>query len=327
MMKRVKKVFAVITAALTALACSVTAFADIDREAIINAWFKYEYEAQHSETVYEHIIGKQLPISENPLVAVDYEWIRQSVALIDDDTLKKIYPNENSSLRYLSNTFSNIYDYHGIEKGITLLYDYGIEGYEDDVFLISRSSNELLNAEKYRRVVFIDNGDSFTLQTEDGTEQLGTYKKVYGFDTDEDIGYSGDLDGYSGGGGTGGGSADGNAYLSGENTSGNDNTTPVGAGSRTTSNAPNTASGISEKNDKTTSIVSGNNAPVTPEVVSAVDAAKSSKEAELDTETELTTTVTAAPAAKKRFPIWIILVLLIGTGAFLFVKKKSKKSN
>lgn len=326
-MKKIRRILAVLTAAFTALSCTVTAFAEVDREAIINAWFKYDYEAQHSETVYEHIMGKQLPISDNPLAAVDYEWIRQSVALIDDDTLKKIYPDEKSSLRYLSNTFSNVYDYHGIEKGITLLYDYGIEGYEDDIFLISRSSNELLNAEKYRRVVFIDNGDSFTLQTEDGTEQLGTYKKVYGFDTDEDIGYSGDPEGYSGGG-TGGGSAGGNANSPEENTSGNDNTTPVGAGSRTTSTSRiSSDSSESEKSTKTTSVVSGNNAPVTPEVVSAVDAAKSAKEAELDTETELTTTVTAAPAAKKRFPIWIILVLLIGAVAFLFVKKKSKKSN
>ena len=326
-MKKIRRILAVLTAAFTALSCTVTAFAEVDREAIINAWFKYRYEAGHTGTIYEWDVGEEVPVSENPFAAVKYEWVKRSVALVGDDDLKKVYPDTESTLRWLNDTYSGVYDYHGIDRGMTLLWDYGVEGYEDGIWLTAESGNELLNAEKYRRVVFIDNGDSFTLQTEDGTEQLGTYKKVYGFDTDEDIGYSGDPEGYSGGG-TGGGSAGGNANSPEENTSGNDNTTPVGAGSRTTSTSRlSSDSSESEKSAKTTSVVSGNNAPVTPEVVSAVDAAKSAKEAENNTDTELTTTVSAAPK-KNRSSSWIFVIILVAAvGAGAYFLGKNKKSN
>lgn len=346
-MKHMKRISAVVFSICLIWTCSLAAFAEVDREAIINAWFKYryetqgidgiykwayKYEAEHKNITYQWDSTHKPPVSDNAFAAVEYEWVKKSVALIDDDDLKKVYTDTESSLMWLNDTFSGAYNYYGIDRGMTLLWDYGVEGYEDGVWLTAESGDELLNAEKYRRVVFIDNGDSFTLQTEDGTENLGTYKKVVGFDTDDDIGYSGDLDDYfSGGGSTGGTGGSAGGAASQENTVSNDeNTDPISETSRTTSSTSRVSSESSGDSTKTNSVVSGNNAPVTPEIVSAVDAAKSAKESENITSSEATEAATDyAEPVKRKSNLWIIIIAVAAAaiGAYFFVKSRNKKEN
>ena len=330
-MKKFKILSALLLVVSVSFSLSVTAFAQADRESVINAWFKLNCESQRVTRTYESEVGIEVPISENPFAAVEYEWVVQSVKLIDDDVFRKIYADEESSIKWLNNTYGGIYDYHGIDRGMTLLWDYGIEGYDNGVWLTAQSGNELLNADKYRRVIFIDNGDSFTLQTEDGTENLGTYKKVYGFDTDEDIGYDGDLEAYyaggDGAGGTTGGTTGGSGLGDNNDTSytASKNQTTVTDGnadiSSNSSEIKTTVTSSSTNSVNNTTPVTGNNAPVTPEIVSAVDAAKSAKEAEYNTSV---VSGVSDNVRHKTSPIWIIfLVVIVGAAGFLFGKQRA----
>jgi len=328
-MKKFKILSALLLVVSVAVSLSVTVFAQADRESVINAWFKYNWDNSGSRG-YKLRVGTDVPISDNPLAAVQYEWVVQSVNLLDDSVLKKIYADEESSISWLNTTYNSIYDYHGIDRGMTLLYDYGIEGYENGVWFIATSSNELLNADKYRRIVFVNNGDSFTMKTEDDSEILGTYKKVYGFDTDEDIGYDGDLEAYYAGGdgtgsttgGTTGGSGSGDnnntSYTTSKNQTIVTDNTDISSSS---AEIKTTVTSSSTNSVNNTTPVTGNNAPVTPEIVSAVDAAKSAKEAEYNTSV---VSGVSDNVRHKTSPIWIFfLVVIVGAAGFLFGKQRA----
>lgn len=327
---------------------SLTAFAAYNRKAITDAWFKYDFESGQGNWVYEHETGKEVPISENPLAAMNYARIEQTMAILTDEDLDHVHPNPDDeyTIRNLSETFWGYWDRHNIDIGLTLIYDYGIEGYEDGIWLISEAYNDLYKDEKYRRVKFIDNGDSFTMVTEKGNEELGTYKKVLGYDTDEDIGYSGDLNDYYGdgggsaGGGSNGGTANGNTAVSSDNEN-----KPVTAlpdpNSSKASAASGTRSYLTSSEDSTEDTeeiysqttatrrqtVSGSNPPVTPEVVSAVDAAKAAKEAANNSAESVTVTATHPKQQENTVMNIVILIVVLALIALAVLYLKSRKKS
>ena len=321
--------------AVMVFVCSVTAFAEVDRDAIAKAWFKYRADEGNLNHGYEIDVGKEVPISDNPIAAVSYEWVKRNVAAIDDDSLSMVYIDDRNSLRELNNTFFDAYDYHLNDRGMCLLYDYGLSGYDNGVWTTeSYGEYHNLDDEKYRRVVFVDNGDSFTLKTEDGTEVLGTYKKVYGFDTDEDIGYSGDLEDYQNGGDGGGNSGefgDSSIGLSGDNSNASYNSSEFSSALSDNPTTPNTSLSSGASNEKQsnrdTNVVSGNNAPVTPEIVSAVDSAKNNMANQNETPNTkpITSEDIANNSQNSNTIIFVILGIVIAVLVGIILKNKKAK--
>lgn len=224
-----KRITAIIAAALLAAAMTFSAFADsdtsnldFDKKAITDAVFLYDYDVNGGSRVYERLTDEAVKISEDPFAALLYTDVEDFINECDTNQLLIVSPDSNLDVHNLHQEYNSWFrtrysNHESDDWGLTLVFEYKVYDYEDGAFIIDTSN------EKYKRVKFIDNGDSFTMVTADETEEIGTYKKVYGFDdTDEDIG---------GGAGGSGGTARGG---SGSGTNGKTGSTDVVGDSKKT---------------------------------------------------------------------------------------------
>ncbi len=330
-----KKITAIFTALLLAAAMTISAFADsdtsdldFDKKAITDAVFLYDWESSGASHIFRSLTDERVEISEDPFASLLYADVEDFIDECDNNTLSSISPDSNSDIHDLHQEYNSWYklrhaNHESNDKGLNIVWGYGIVDYENNNFIVD------ITNEKYQRIKFIDNGDSFTMVTADESEELGTYKKVYGFDdTDEDVG-----GGAGGSGGTAGGSAGTNGKTGDGNVTGTNSKISSYSSKRAENDAANSSSDDSNEFEydqpesyNTSAYAQGNNPAVTPEIVSTVDeikdaiASKSSSAPEVrknaDGSVDSGNTITNV--------VILIVVLAVIAGVVLFFLKRSK---
>lgn len=318
-----KRITAIIAAFVLLYSSAMTAFADTDKKAITDAWFEYKWENSGGAGVYASTVGEEVPISQDPIAATGYARLSETVNYIDKQGLLEelqVDPTDEYSIRQLNKTYFGWWESISTDKGLLLLYDYGIMDYEDGEWILDADDGDV-----YQRIKFVDNGDSFTMVAVANNEELGTYSKVYGFDTDTDN------DSATGGSATGGGGSAGGSGSSGNNgtTSKSDSsskhpTDAVTASTVISSNSNSSVSSTGSYPDKVQQhVYDTDNPAVTPEVVSAVDAMK---DTESENNTEEARAVTAdTVTSSSGLPAWAYLIIGLvigGVAVFIMYKKK-----
>lgn len=323
-----KRITTIFMALLLAAAMTISAFADsdtsdldYDKKAVTDAVFLYDWESSGAYRSFRDLTDERVKISEDPFASLLYADVEDFIDQCDINTLYSISPDSNSDIHDLHQEYNSWYrlrhaNHESDDKGLNIVLGYGIVDYENNNFIVD------IDNEKYQRIKFIDNGDSFTMVTADETEEIGTYKKVYGFDdTDEDVG---------GTGGTGGGgSAGGSAGTS-------KNTDSTVSSSHSAPHAVNgTANTVSDniEYDKTESYntsvyAQGNNPAVTPEIVSTVDELKDAIASKSSSAPEVRKNADGSVDSGNTITNVVILIVVIAViaGVVVIFLKREKKN-
>lgn len=332
-----KRITSIFTALLLAAAMTISAFADsdtsdldFDKKAVTDAVFLYDWESSGAYRSFRDLTDERVKISEDPFASLLYADVEDFIDQCDINTLYSIFPDSNSDIHDLHQEYNSWYrlrhaNHESDDKGLNIVLGYGIVDYENNNFIVD------IDNEKYQRIKFIDNGDSFTMVTADETEEIGTYKKVYGFDdTDEDAGGTG-------GGGSAGGSAGTNGKTGGTSVAGNSkNTDSTVSSSHSAPHAVNgTANTVSEKieYDKTESYntsvyAQGNNPAVTPEIVSTVDELKDAIASKSSSAPEVRKNADGSVDSGNTITNVVILIVVIAViaGVVVIFLKREKKN-
>lgn len=337
-----KRITAIIAAALLVAAMTFSAFADsdtseldFDKKSVLDAWFIYNWEEHGGYRDYENCVGVSVPISQNPLAALTYTRLDKTIDFIIQQDffntnfdIKSLDTNNSSEIRQLDKTFFKYYDSSDI--GINLFDNYGIDGYDEGEWIIFTDN------EKYKRVKFIDNGDSFTMVTADETEEIGTYKKVYGFDdTDEDVGGGTGGSGGAAGGGSGSGAngKTGSTGVAGDSKNADSKVSASSSISTSTVNGTANNSSDNAEYDKpesynTSVYAQENNPAVTPEIVSTVDALKDAANEKNSSNSEDIKIERSSVDSGNTIVNVIILIIVLAAiaGVVVFFLKREKKN-
>ena len=333
--KRITAVFmAVFLLATTVVSANAVGLTEADRKEVTDEifedlWFDgsglYDdyYKATESTVLVEH----------NPYAAVIYMMVEAKVSISDIQSLQDYYDgvnsddfwdfdNENDLKKIkMNDKYKNSliieYEFEFSMNDRGKVYDYGIWTFENN------DHNKFYG-------YFKEDDENFTLY-EDGTDKvLGIYPKLIGYeylDDEAGNGSSGSADGGSGsaGGNNGTGSAASSEYYSDDEADGptsrpkdtSDSDTKVKGTPSSSVDGANTFSTKSE--------VSGNNPAVTPEIVSTVDALKSSASTQTNEKITLNTSISPESHTAKNVTVLVVVLAVIAVGIYLI--SRNKKSN
>lgn len=331
-MIKIKRLVAAVAAIVLMCSVALTSYAEIDRKYITDMLFESDWENE-LEGDYYHFTKSTVKIENNPLAAMYYMTMEAFVSDCDDELLQLVVDNTESPRNFLRLYFEE-WDYEATKKkndyyGNSLLFgrEFGVSDYQYGIWEFFDRENNVFNGR------FIEDATTFTLIDNETEEVLGVYNKLIGYEYLDYSGYDA--------GGTGAGGSDSVGTRNPGSPS--DNTSDNTVSSYSIESDPNMKKTIKETSE-TESVLTPNiygnvsaydtdNPAVTPEIVSAVDAAKSAAADDEGIEVQGTSDVkaTLAEAENKnntgRYIIIVIVVLLVIAAAFYFIMKNKKGGN
>ncbi len=319
-MKIIKRLAVFILISVVTLSCTVigasAAVTEQQKKEITNELFEATWDAG-LDVYYWQQTRSTVPIKDNPIAATTYMTIEAEIAVCNDDLLEKLY-NDAISLEEFYDEYE--FDYK-VAKNINKYNNSLLDGYEFSYDDYRNGVWEMTLLDPYKTFYgyFREDENNFTFYDNDTNEVLGVYPRLLDFDyLDEG---DGNGTGGSGNGVTGGnGGSDGTSSES----SAPENDTrshpaPPSTGILNTSSLNSDKTGSSEEDHA--EYPDTDNPAVTPEIVSIVDALKSS-------ESKYDRPVSQSPPKSSNNNTLIIIlavVAVICVAAFV-VKKKNGKS-
>ncbi len=289
---------------------------EITDELFEDIWYRGMY------ADYWQLTRANVPIRDNPRVSTAYMTIEAEVAISDNLLLEKLYNGEIDIEMFYD---ENDLDYTKAKKlpkyNNSLLegYEFSYVDYQNGVWEM-----KLEDTHETFYAYFREDENNFTLYDNDTNEVLGVYPRLLDFDyLDDDNNAAG-----GGNGGTGGNSNNNSTGTSSENTASQSDTasnssvqSEIVRGTPNTSN-PNSSDTGTASNEHQATYSDTDNPAVTPEIVSIVDAMKSS-------EPEHDRPISQSPPKSSNnnsLIIIIAVVILIGGAAFLLINKNKHGS-
>lgn len=336
-MNVIKRMTAVLMAALMLMATVVVANAaevdEIERRYITDQIFEFQWRDGLHDDYYE-CTQSIVTIEHNPMAAMAYMSVEADISVCDNNLLHELsdgkidlqeffakdefdYTKAKQKEKY-KNSLLLGYEFKFSTNDEGKCYDYGTWTFEDN------DHNKFYG-------YFKEDDKNFTLY-EDGTDEvLGVYPKLIGYEYLDD----GTGNGGSGGANGGSGSAGGNNGTSSVTSSEYSDDEADGSTSRPkdTSDSDTKVKGTPSSsnegsaNNATKSEVSGNNPAVTPEIVSTVDALKSSASTQTDEKITLTTSTSPESHTARNVTALVVVLAVIAAGIYLINRSKKNDKN